>query len=105
MASTTTELEPGQWHCVAHRAAMRELHDIPSSDATTIKAIAQEASQLKKPSNHPNISLLRHCSGMMRIRSGNYRALCDRSPPDFRVLLIDRREYVYDRVGEAKARQ
>ena len=94
-----------RWNCLAHRKAMNELHDIPGSDATTIKAIAQEAAKLKKPSNHPNIRLLRNANGMMRIRVGNYRALCDRSPPDFRVLLVGRREYVYSRIGEAKGRQ
>ena len=99
------KLEPGEWNCMAHTRAMNELKNIPKSEAITIKAIAQEASKLKQPSNHSNIQLMRHCKGMMRIKSGKYRALCDRNPPDFRVLLIDHREYVYDRIEEAKDRQ
>lgn len=101
MAVTTTD----SWIPVAHTSALNELHSIPGSEATTIKAIAQEASELKKPSDHPDIRLMRKAGNMMRIRSGKYRALCDLSPPNLRVLLVDHREYCYSRISEAKRRQ
>jgi mRNA-degrading endonuclease RelE of RelBE toxin-antitoxin system len=60
---------------------------------------------MQKPSEHSDIKLMRHCNGMQRIRAGNYRALCDRYPPKFRILLVDKRRFVYERTEEAKARQ
>lgn len=105
MTQVATKAKGSKWFTVAHRSAINELNSIPSSEATSIKAIAQEASKLKKPSNHPDIRLMRHSNNMSRIRSGQYRALCDLKPPNFRLLLVDQREYVYDRIEEAKSRQ
>ena len=94
-----------KWFTVIHRSALNELHRIPASEATTIKAIAEEASKLKKPSDHPDIRILRKAGNMMRIRTGQYRALCDLNPPNLRVLAVGKREYIYDRIEEAKRRQ
>lgn len=90
---------------VIHRAAHRELENIPESEKTSIKAIAQEASTYKQPSDHSDIKLMRDTNGMFRIRSGKYRALCDLEPPNLRILKIKHRETVYDEVSEAKIRQ
>ena len=102
MAVSTTA---ASWHPTAHRSALRELRNTPDEHAEAIKAIAKDASTYQKPSNHPNISLLRDTDGIMRIKHGKYRALCDRYPPEFRILLVEHREYVYERIAEAQARQ
>lgn len=93
------------WRPVIHRSAQRELIDAPSDTAAEIRSKAKEAASMQKPSNHPDVKLLRHTGGLQRIRAGDYRALCDRRPPYFRVLLVRRREDVYDYVQEAQARQ
>ena len=90
---------------VIHQNALSELHSLPTNIRQEFREIAHQAAKLKKPSNHPNIRLLRHSNNMMRIRVDYYRAICDLSIPEFRVLLIDHREYVYQSIEEAKARQ
>lgn len=87
-----------------HRSASRELSHAPTEVQHGIREVAVEAAQLQKPSSHPDIKLMRGCN-MMRIRVGQHRALCDRYPPQFRILLVDQRRKVYDRVEEAKARR
>ena len=93
------------WQPMIHRSAVRELSHAPKQVQHGIREVAVEAAQLQKPSSHPDIKLMRGSDGLQRIRVGQWRALVDRYPPQFRILLVDRRRKVYDRVEEAKERR
>lgn len=102
MAQATTRLS---YQLVIHESALGELNTLPEVQRTNLKAKAREASRMQEPSNHSCISPLRDSNGIMRIRDGRFRALADLDIPQFRLLLIDHRERVYERIQEAKARQ
>ena len=87
-----------------HVSAKRELEACPIDIQHELKDKILAASELQEPSSHSDIRLLRGCNGLFRVRAGSYRAICDLRIPTLRVLLIDRRSKVYDRIDEAKAR-
>lgn len=93
------------YRVVAHQSALRELHDAPSSVRSKLRDKAYQAAKRPQPSTHPSLSIMRGTDGIIRIKHGDYRALCDLSSPEFRVLLVDHREYVYDRLHEAQERR
>ena len=87
-----------------HISAKRELEACPIDIQHELKDKIIQASELQEPSSHSDIRLLRGCNGLFRVRAGDFRAICDLVSPTLRVLLVDRRSRVYDRVDEAKAR-
>lgn len=93
------------WHLTAHTSAENELQSVPQPYRREIKRIAQEASEKRQPSEHRDISIMRDASGIMRIKVDGYRALCDLDKPAFRILLVDERETVYNKLKEAEKRQ
>lgn len=88
-----------------HRGALGELADIPNSNEEEIEEITKMAARLQQPSSHPSVKLLKGQSGMFRIRSGKYRAICDLHPPKLRLLLVEHRDNVYDLIPVAKERR
>jgi mRNA-degrading endonuclease RelE of RelBE toxin-antitoxin system len=93
------------WDLTAHTSALREFKNIPDTEESNLKEIAREASEMPQPSSHTNIGTLREAGGLLRLKTGKYRALASLNKPEFQILLVAHREGCYERIQEAQERQ
>ena len=90
---------------VSHQAAQNELAGIPNPERDTLTDILVELSSLQQPTEHSKASPLRDTE-FFRVRSGDYRAICQLDLPHLKVLKVDQRdEHTYTKgLNEAKER-
>lgn len=102
----TASAEPSvAWIPVIHQSAKMELGRVPPSETQELKSTVKQASKLQSPSDHRGCRKLKNTNRMFRVRAGKFRAICDHEAPNVRILLVDHRRRVYDKIPEAKERQ
>lgn len=88
-----------------HRRAQHELDALHDARRRELVTRVTEASQLKSPTRHACVDALRGYDGLLKVRVEGYRAICVLDSPVFRVLLVDKRKRVYDRLDVAIERR
>lgn len=101
----TASTNDATYFLVIHTAAQSELNQVPQQTRNALRRTIKETAALQRPTDHSRAKPLRHADNLFRIREGKYRALCDLSLPYLRCLLVDHRDTVYDRTGEAMGRK
>lgn len=95
--------ETTSYDVTLHPGARRELEALSRTVREQLVERIEAASEYRKPTDHPKVEPL---SGVdfVRIRYDIYRAVCELASPEFRVLLVDKRRVVYDRLDVAERR-
>lgn len=84
-----------------HRAAERELDGLEAPGAEDLHDRIYQASKCREPTSHRKVKHLEGGHGLVAVRAEGCRAICELVSPEFRVLLVDKRRTVYDRIDVA----
>ena len=93
------------YHVVTDPAAQRELDALAREfDTDGLRERIFEAATHRQPKTHPSVEALAGYPHLLKVRGDGIRAICELDKPEFRVLLVDKRRVVYDRLDVADAR-
>lgn len=88
-----------------HENAQRELDALARDyDVEDLTGRIKDAAACRQPKTHPTVSALSGYPGMVYVKGDGLRAICELVKPEFRVLLVDKRRVVYDRIETAVRR-
>lgn len=89
---------------VIHRAAQSELDAVPDPYCEEMKERLQQLGSYRQPTKAPYLKQMEDNPRLLVCRTDGYRAICVLDKPQFKVLLVDERDSVYNRLATAKAR-
>lgn len=90
---------------VIHRAADRELDALSQEfDTDDLEQRIRDAAANRQPKTHPCVEPLAGRPDLLKVKGVGLRAICELDKPEFRVLLVDKRTRVYDRIDVAAER-
>lgn len=92
------------YQVTAHPRAKAELDGINPDAAALIRRYIREASRMAKPTDHRKVDQLTGFDDLLKVKIRGYRAICRLDKPEFRLLLVDKRRVVYDRLDVAEER-
>jgi len=85
--------------------ADRELDALSQEfDTDGLETRIRDAAACRQPKNHSCVDTVVGRPGLLKVRGVGLRAICELDPPEFRVLLVDKRKRVYDRLDTAEER-
>lgn len=90
---------------VIHATARRELDDLDDATADALTDAIVAVAERRQPSDHPKVKPLEGQPGLLRVRSGDVRAILELKKPELRVLRVGHRETVYDCVDDEVAKR
>ena len=86
-----------------HHHAEDELDDVPAEERSRLVEILREVAATRGVVSHPKVGRLED-TFLMRVKSGDYRALIHLRKPDLRVVAVGHRRNIYDRIPTAELR-
>jgi mRNA-degrading endonuclease RelE of RelBE toxin-antitoxin system len=90
-----------EYELVARPGARRTLSGDGPPDA--LRGVLHEVAGHREPTDHPKTTTLRNSqlpSGLLRVRVGDWRAVCRLDKPRLEVICVAHRDGVYDRARE-----
>lgn len=91
------------YNILLHRRADRTLDNLKPAAQEKLTALLEEVAKMEQPSHHEKAKQLQGQPGMFRVRTGDYRAICELSKPDLLVHRCGNRKHVYDDVDELRS--
>jgi mRNA-degrading endonuclease RelE of RelBE toxin-antitoxin system len=85
-------------------AANRELQSLTDTTREQLTDLIQEICEYESPKAHAKTKSLEGHSGWFRIRSGDYRIICELVKPELRVYRIGKRKKIYSDIDELQDR-
>ena len=92
------------WKLVVHEAAERELASVTGEAGDELTDRLRDLKEREQPTEAPYVDHLSDHDDLFRVRVENHRAICRLAKPHLQVLLIARRQRVYDKLNTAKRR-
>lgn len=91
-----------QYNLLAEANAVASLESLEAETAERVRATLEEVAGLEQPTSHPKCKCLtEQLKGLLAVRVGTVRCICEFDKPDFRLLMVGRRDTVYERGSEA----
>lgn len=85
-----------------HRRACDELESLATEhDTEKFKGRLRDAAGCRQPKTHACVENLAGYAGFFYVKGDGLRAICELVKPNLRVLLVDKRRVVYDRIETA----
>jgi len=88
-----------------HRSAKRELQNLPTAAQERITDTIASVAETKEPMSHEKVKPLEGQRGLIRVRVGDVRAVCELRKPALQVLSVGHRSTVYDDVDDLNERR
>lgn len=90
-----------------HEEARRELDGVPHVEAQLLRDRIRAMARLPEPHTHRKAKELSgdEFEGLLSVRAGKWRALCYLDKPALRVVVVEKRKRVYDRIDAAQRRR
>jgi len=90
---------------VIHTAAKRELSGLDSGPRDRLTELLTDIASEREPSSHEKTKALKGTDGLLRVRTGDVRAIVELDKPTLKVLSCGHRRTVYDVVDEIDDRR
>lgn len=87
-----------------HPRADEELNGMPARERDRLTDTLEEVSATRSPSSHQRVAQMQGPDGMMRVRTGEYRAVIMLSKPNLLVLRVGHRADIYPPESELGTR-
>lgn len=96
--------EAASYDLRVHPRARAELRQFDGHVVDALTDELVEVAQERQPSSHPSVKHVEGSTDFLRVKVDGVRAICRLHKPEFRVLLVDKRRAVYDRLDVAAER-
>lgn len=93
-----------QYDVVLHTAADRELASLTGEMADLLVDRLQALGETEQPTSKPYCKQLEDHDDLFRVKAGKYRAILTLEKPQVRILAVDCRSRIYDKIELAKSR-
>lgn len=90
------------YNVLLDRKAERALNNLAPKAKADVRKLLKDVATQEQPSHHQKAKQLQGQPGMFRVRTGNYRAICELDKPDLLVYRVGKRKHVYDDVDELR---